>query len=258
MQTINQHSADEDLIAFCQSPDTICLDGTEKYSNRVVKVDDEAVIKFGRPVTIHEFKNLKIAKALVDPDILYVPEAHRFFTDQEGRGYILMEYVHGTRVERLEDPLQIQRVAGIVEHLLSIRGDVLGTLGGGPCGGVIFPDTEEYTFQSIEEMQNFFNKRLFPHNPKLDLEGSQLVLCHMDVAPRNMIFRDDGSICFIDWAWAGFYPRCLEYANLKFIEGRDGRFTTLLLEAMTTLPEHEEAQCVAFIIARGNSMRYHL
>lgn len=50
------------------------------------------VVKIG--ATMEEAQNQRIARSLVDPKIVYVPEVYRFFIHQN-RGHIVMEYVKG-------------------------------------------------------------------------------------------------------------------------------------------------------------------
>ncbi|KAJ5185814.1 hypothetical protein N7472_010654 [Penicillium cf. griseofulvum] len=49
------------------------------------------------------------------------------------------------------------------------------------------------------------------------------------VSPRNIIWLDDGRVCLLDWASAGFYPRLLEFASLFF---QEYHFSEMLLKAV--------------------------
>lgn len=205
---IRKDLPDEEIIAHCLGPDAVFVGGTDKLRRRVVQIGDDAVVKYGFGVNKFEFENLKIEKSLVDPKIVYIPDVYRFFADDESkrdywgnRGFILMEYVHGTKIDPIEDPNLVQRLADIIAHFTTIRGEIPGTLSRGPCGGIIFPDNgDEFTFETIQAMEDFFNRRLFPHQDpsKISLKGVELVLCHLDIAPRNILWRNDESICFLD------------------------------------------------------------
>ena len=264
---VHRDLSDAEIMAHCWGPNATFLGGTDKLGRKVVQIGDDAVVKFGSSVKRYEFENLKIAKALVDPNIVYIPEAYRFFSDDEGtrdyfgdNGYILMEYVRGTNIDPIEDPKLVQRIAGIVAHFASIRGEVPGTLSRGPCAGILFPDCDEFTFDTVQAMEDFFNRRLFPHNPpKINLKGAQLVLCHLDIAPRNFLWREDGSVCLLDWASAGFYPRFFEFAAQKYLLGFEKNFNQMLIDTiMPPLSETEQSQCLSVMAARGNSERYTL
>ena len=265
---IHRDLPDEELIAHCWSPNAVFLGETKNLGRKVVQIGDDAVMKFGRSVTRFEFENLKIAKALVDSKIVYVPEVYRFFTDNGGklgflrdRGYILMQYVHGMKIDPLEDPERVQRIADIVTHFASIHGDIPGTLSRGPCGSILFPDNgDEFIFDTVRAMEDFINERLFPHDPpKINLEDVELVLCHLDIAPRNILWMNDGSICLLDWASAGFYPRCFELAAQRYLLGFEKNFNQMLIDAIQPpLSEAEQAQSLSVRIARGNSERFTL
>lgn len=41
-------------------------------------------------------------------------------------------------------------------------------------------------------------------------------MCHLDIAPRNLLYLADGSVCLLDWATAGFYPRFFEVCVLTY------------------------------------------
>jgi hypothetical protein len=261
---IHPDSPEDELIAHCWGPDAEFIGGSEKYANHIIKIDDHAVMKFGRLVTEFEFENLKLAKNLVDPNVVYIPDVYRFFCDFDGegihrvqRGYILVEYVHGATIDPLEDPDRVQRIAEIVSHFTSIRGQLPGTLSRGPSGGIIFPENHgKFVFNDTQALEDFFNKRLFPSDPqRLDLKGVELVLCHLDLTPRNILWRDDGSICLLDWVTAGFYPRSFDFAALQYLLGFEGKCNQMVLDAMLPLSDDEQEQMMAVMIARGNSER---
>jgi thiamine kinase-like enzyme len=108
-------------------------------------------------------------------------------------------------------------------------------------------------------MEDFFNERIFPHQSSKIKLRSELVLCHLDIAPRNILWREDGSICFLDWASAGFYPRSFEFAAQNYLLGFEKNFNQMLMDAiMPPLLKDEKAQSLGVMIARGNSERYSL
>lgn len=107
-------------------------------------------------------------------------------------------------------------------------------------------------------MEKWFNSRLFEHNPKLNLHGRELVLCHLNIAPRNILWQENGSFCLIDWASAGYYPRLFEFCAQWIIEGKDGHFNSLLLKSMNSLPDQEMAQKEAILCAWRNIQKYPL
>ncbi|KAL2851151.1 hypothetical protein BJY01DRAFT_245088 [Aspergillus pseudoustus] len=76
-------------------------------------------------------------------------------------------------------------------------------------------------------MNVYMNKRLAYHNiylakhrsihcdDTIDLSPYPLSLCHGDICRRNIILREDGSPCLLNWGLAGFYPRFFELVALK-------------------------------------------
>jgi Choline/ethanolamine kinase len=74
-------------------------------------------------------------------------------------------------------------------------------------------------------MENWFNQRLNAYirfkptaqnlSARLTFNSRRFHLCHTDLAPRNIIMADDGSLCPIDWAFAGIYPSYFETYALK-------------------------------------------
>jgi hypothetical protein len=138
------------------------------------------VIKFGLGVTEKEAENQKRAYLLVDHNIVRVPCVYRFFNDNSGLGYIIMEYMPGKVIEPLEDSTRI------------------------------------------------------------------------DIAPRNILWQEDGSLCLVDWASAGYYPRIFEFCAQWIIEGKEGKFNKLL-DSMESLSDRELAQKVSILRAWRNS-----
>lgn len=101
-----------------------------------------------------------------------------------------------------------------------------------------------------------FNSRLLPHNPGLNIQDCELVFCHLDIAPRNILWQKDGSICLLDWESAGYYPRLFEFCMQCILEGIGGNFNTLLLEQMRPLPDYEMALRGAVFWAWRNFQKY--
>ncbi|KAJ5575970.1 kinase-like protein [Penicillium sp. DV-2018c] len=187
------------------------------------QISDHQVVKWGPDVMKEEAENQRIAYELVDNRIVHIPRV--------GEGY--------RSVGRHQ---RHKKVASVLDYFATLRHDIPGPLSGGICRGLLFPETEDLVFDSLDEMEKWFNSRLFAHNPKLISQGCELVLCHLDIAPRNILWQEDGSLCLIDWASAGYYPRLFEFCAQWIIEGKDGEFNSLLLKSMSSLPYQEMAQ----------------
>jgi hypothetical protein len=89
---LRRDSPDDELIAYCANPPVSQILGGAPYGNKVIRLSDDQVIKFGIVVTREEAENRKRAFDLVDRNIVRVPRVDRFFEDGSGLGYLVMEY----------------------------------------------------------------------------------------------------------------------------------------------------------------------
>lgn len=152
----------------------------------------------------------------------------------------------------------IRRIADILAYLTSIRGSTPGPLGGGASCGILWSEhSEEPHLHSVQDMEEWFNRRLTRQDPRLTFSESELVLCHLDIAPRNFLLLQDGSICLLDWASAGFYPRVFEGCVLRITRGLRDSFDEDALE-LRGLTEEEGIQVDSMMRAYYNSVRFFL
>lgn len=244
------------LIASCANPSPEKI--LSQYGKRIIRISEDQVVKWGLDVTREEYDNQRLAYELVDSQIVRIPRVFDFFCDERGWGYIVMEYIRGKVIDPLEDVGAIQQVANVLNYFSTLRYNIPGSLYGRACRGLLFPETEDLVFDSLSAMQTWFNSRLFALNPKLTLQDHQLVLCHLDIAPRNILWQEDGSICLIVWASAGFYPRLFEFCVQWIFAGKDGNFNSLLLKMMDPLSDQEMAQKEALLCAWRNIQKYPL
>ncbi|KAL9127499.1 MAG: hypothetical protein Q9175_007718 [Cornicularia normoerica] len=256
---INVHTATIDiLVAVCSSASCKTLGGAPNGSGRrIVKISEQVVIKFGIGVTESEANNQREAYLLLDPCIVRVPRVYRFFTKGQ-HGYIVMEYIKGEALTPLEDQRLVHRVARTLAHLAKISCRVPGPLRSGVPRGLFWPENEDLSFKNITDVERYFNSRLAKGGPQLDFGQCSVVLCHLDVAPRNILWQEDGTIFLLDWESAGFYPRVLEVCAQRIILGKDGDFNRILLDHMADLTEEEEVQAKLIMQAYSNGQRYHL
>lgn len=186
--TATQETPDSELITYCLSAPHDRIIGGIPKGNLVVRVSKQTVIKFGPGLSRDEAINQQNAYDFVDHNIVRVPRVHRFFADNCGRGYIMMDYVQGKVVNPL-GPDHVKRLARVLDYFSTIKGKIPGSLGGGPCHGLLWPETQDLTFRSLEKMEAWFNSRLFPGEGKVSFQNCDLVLCHLDIAPRNIIWQ---------------------------------------------------------------------
>ena len=157
----------------------------------------------------------------------------------------------------LEHPDLIGKVASAITHLAEIQSSVPGPIAGDHPKGILWPDVEVLTFNSIHDVERHFDSRL-KGKPKLDFKDFKLVLCHLDIHPQNILWLADGSMCLLDWESAGFYPRLFQICYHRTNYGRWVEFDKLLWEAMEPLTVDEETQVDLFSEAWSNSQRFHL
>jgi serine/threonine protein kinase len=252
----HETATDDEIASYCLDPNREFLSGA-LYDNHVVKLSEKAVVKFGIGVKEEEATSQRKAYELIDSNIVCIPLVYRFFTKGQ-YGYIVMEYMEGRVLEPVEDSLLIDRITHILAYLATIRSSIPGALGGGASAGILWSEHSEEPFlHTIKDIEIWFNRRLSKKDPKLVFCGSELVLCHLDIAPRNFLLLQDGSICLLDWASAGFYPRIFEECVLRITRGLEGSFLSngLKLEGLT---DEEEVQIKSMIQAYSNSVRFHL
>lgn len=229
--------------------------------NRIVRLSKEIIVKLGY-VPFEEYTNQIKARELVDLNILYIPKVYRYFS-RHGTDYLVMEYVEGNHRDVVEDPGSIKMVARAIKHLQSFCHDSPGPLGGGVSRGLLW-ETEEIELHDISRMETYFNRRLVDIVEKLSFFSDKLVLNHLDIAPRNLIWKDDGTLCLIDWTSAGFYPAVFERTSLCInTQLKDLKFANLLVDELgrenSTDKELLERKQVELIDrARFNGHRYYM
>ena len=188
--------------------------------NSVVKISDYAVIKFGAGVKEDEWLNQTRAFKLLHPDKIRVPEPYHFFSSV-GIGYLVMEYVDGTPLEP-SDASYTAALQSMIPHLWEIVSDIPGPIGGGSARGLLWSDYHDFRPSKTSEIQAYFNQRRARNSEAaLDLEGLPLVLCHADMAARNILKLPDDSFCLLDWESAGFYPRIFDVCAIRLESGRE-------------------------------------
>ena len=103
------------------------------------------MVKWGPDVTNNEAENQRIAYKLVDSRIVRIPRVYAFFSDERGRGYIVMEFIKGKVIDPLEEIGAVEKVAGVLDYFATLRHATPVSLSGGSCRGLLFPDTEDLT-----------------------------------------------------------------------------------------------------------------
>ena len=109
-------------------------------------------------------------------------------------GYIVMEHIKGQSRRSLDDPMRVQQIARALAHLGRIQGSTPGPLGGGAPRGLLWCQGEAFSFHTISDVEISIISRLRRDDEKPGLHGFKLVVCHLDVSPRNNHWLEDDSI----------------------------------------------------------------
>ena len=242
-------ASNEDIIRYCQaSTNRTQIIGGSTYGNNVLKLSDQAVIKFGLGVTSDEAANQEFAYEHLDKGIVSVPRVFRYFQDKSQPGwpigYLVMEFMRGRNLACLDlqdYPQTIPSITRALNHMGQITRSWPGPVGGGKPQGHLWSEYgARTTFKTVREVENWFNERLAVFETAIDLNSCDLRFSHLDLTRRNIILRPDGSVCFLDWASAGFYPKIFEICCLQLLLSSDPSFFEPLLEELGTLTLEDE------------------
>jgi thiamine kinase-like enzyme len=201
--------SNDEIVQRCHDPRRELL-GTTHQTGRVVRLTEKTVVKFGWGVTAEEADNQRRAFELLDNRIIRVPEVYRYFSRSHAKGdpesgYLVMEYIHGEVLDEKNSPSKerIEQIAQILHHFSIIRGNCPGPLRGGISRGLLWEENGKPVFKSVQQMERWLNYRLSRVESKLSIHEYPLILCHLNLAPRNIVWLPDGSVCFLDWSSAG-------------------------------------------------------
>lgn len=81
------------IIACCANPSPEQV--ISQYRKRIIRISDHLVVKCGPDVTKKEADNQRIAYECLDSRIVRIPRVDAFFSDEQGLGYIVMEFIDG-------------------------------------------------------------------------------------------------------------------------------------------------------------------
>jgi serine/threonine protein kinase len=227
---------DDQIVSLCHNPASTVL-SEAGCSNKVVRITEGQVVKFGHYVTIHEFKNQQVAQQRLSAGIVNVPAAYRFFK-KERIGYIVMDYVDGEMLDFGRAKSMAKELAKVLEYIHLQGSTKPGTLGGGPVSGVLWPEHEEVEFSGPADLQRWFDQRSPSSVQPQQLHRHPLSMCHLDFNPRNIIVSGD-RIYLIDWAATGYFPRFFEHVLYQFLP-RDICFFNVLKPFLAHLSDEEQ------------------
>ena len=237
-------TATEDEIAqHClRSNPNLNLLSDPECGRSVIRISEDAVVKCGMSVTRFEAANQQRAYEILDSKIVKVPRVYRFFT-YAGKGYLIMEYVNGQPVSSMMDPdAYLEPTARVLKLFEQTQRIKPGALHEGLVFGRLWIDDDLITPSTVSDIEKYYNERQLRDLTHLNLAGYPLVFCHLDIAPRNILVLEDGSLCLIDWDSAVFYPRLFERAALEMNVRKGDDFVTKLLGLLDELDEAEKSQ----------------
>ena len=165
-----------------------------------------------------------------------VPRIYRVEVDPRTTcmGYLVMDYIHGERLDHAWPSLSIWsklHIAWIlrsyVRQLRKIKhpcSSVPGPLGLTPqrCPGLVISSiVDSGPFADAAAFNDYINNQFRCKNgesvPDQYREPEPLVFTHNDINMRNVILGRDGLVWLIDWDFSGFYPRFFEFAAMKML-----------------------------------------
>lgn len=107
------------VIACCANP--LPENIVSQYGKRIIKISDHEAVKWSPDVTNEEAENQQIAYKRVDRRIIRIPRVYAFFSDEQGWGYIVMEFIKGRIIDLLEDRSAVRKVAGVLDHFATLQ-----------------------------------------------------------------------------------------------------------------------------------------
>ena len=224
-------ASDREIVDYCETAPTIS-DNVYNVRRLTEYMDVKIGMEIGR-----EYHNQLLIWQLVKGTGLRVPEPLHLVEsiDRDGitTGYLIMEHIQGITLEHYDFDHRCDIIAKVANAIHLLHTTIIRTMKhhqpgppfGGPAKG--FPWGEngtEIELQSLSDLERCVNRRLKHYakyqrklgwsTPGISLQHQDLVPCHLDLAPRNVILTDDGSIGLLDWGTLGYYPAAFELAAL--------------------------------------------
>jgi hypothetical protein len=244
----------DEIIDRCDKAGPQDLISHTPYGNSVLKLSDSVAVKFGNGVTQYEAYSQEKAYLILDRGIVRVPKVYGFFDDGRGRGYLVMEFIEGETQESFTSVSQLHALSRVLDHFATQKSEKPGPLGGGPSPALLFGESDPPTFETIEEIERWCNIRHLVTDTTLSLQGLELVLSHLDLFPRNILWLSDQPPCVLDWASAGYYPRIFEACS-QLIRTRLEQSGGVL---QIPIPDYDTNRVSLIIKAWENAQKFHL
>lgn len=196
---------------------------------KIVRISRHQLIK--GPCTQQELEAMQYAASQTS---VCLPQIHRVY-DRGGKIFIAMEFVQGKMLDQIWPTLTEEQKDSIIDEIWDslsqlhacqpptaldhitaasisggpVRDGALGVEDDGP------PDIGPFT--EDDELLNHLKAR--PYLIQDHLYPKRVVFVHGDLALRNIIMKNDGHLCFLDWECAGWWPLCKLYPFINSYSG---------------------------------------
>jgi Ser/Thr protein kinase RdoA (MazF antagonist) len=243
----------ESLPEFsAQSPNFNCLRNIAG-GNKVIKLNSNTLVKFGRGTTKGEAATQTEVSKILNPTIIRVPQVYRFYrNDKRNIGYIVMEYIDGQPID-VHNTAHLEALRRAFEHLASFQRDYPGPLHPDEPLGILWEDEIPDDYNTLGGLEDWINGR---QEDRVFLQNARCVLCHLDTALENILWLPGGTICLLDWASAGYYPRYFELAAHRKKGRPDNIVEELLASPLEPFSAEEKRHMNCLIQACANAMRF--
>lgn len=255
-------SIEDELVKHCSrdNPNRTIVEELQMGCS-IIRISEDAVVKCGWGITEAEVSNQRMAYEIMGPlAIVRVPRVYHHFTRIDrcfNMGYLVMEYINGQPISAAIDPDKyLAPVARVLEQFEQVRREKPGALGDGLPAGRMWLDNCPATLDTISDLEEYYNTKQLKLMEHLNLAGMPLVFCHLDIAPRNILVLEDGSLALVDWSSGGFYPRLFERANIRLNIRKENDWNTKLLALLNELDDIEKPQVTLLERAHFLGIKY--
>lgn len=138
--------------------------------------------------------------------------------------------------------IYLEPMAKVLKFFEQIRQNKSGLFHGGVSFGQLLLDYDLIAPNTVSDVEEYYNKRQLKKRTHIQITGYPLIFSNLDIAPRNIVVLEDGSLCLVDWNSAGFYPRLFERVALEIYIRKEYDWNTKLLALLGELDDGEKAQ----------------
>lgn len=260
LQTVSE----DDIIQSCRPA------FAHKKNEHLYRTSSEAIVKVAKDNEMRESSNMTYIAQHTNARIS-LPIVYRSFA--RGKDcYTVMQFIEGETLNEVpwlsrgltQRKSILKQVAAGIDILRTLTSKAPGPAGGGsPVGDLFSTFGARRNFSDARELETWMDQKLaLGRGGSFAGKFDTLVMCHMDIALRNLVLNSDGNVWFLDWEWAGFYPAEFEIASLHppYATKDDGQFCAELLWELDAVNKNEVVELVldVFEVNRGRDMLSHV